>query len=667
MRFHCSRPASARKASHTPLTIQRPIFSLGYINRPEGRRPHRENNLEIDAKLEQWVERGRRKAAAWVNRAFPSLAVSVLALDAAGLESRRIPELFSRQVREIPLGLNDDLLDLYGRAAAVLDNRFAFFHRSQKFEPEIAWEPPESPAWVAELHAFDYALDLALTYRISGEEIYARCLRYLLADWIASNPPLRGTGWLPGVVARRIHNWILASDLARDNWESDAEFLQVVGSSLALQCTFLGGHAAALRSVPEMLDASRALLLASRFFHGARGSKFRSVGIDLLLKTLASPFNSRFPWPGFRIQAASTILNWLLFDAESAQRDELLGMLRSALSRLEGLLLPGRALPLFGPGGRTSDAEAADMAALTAVLLADSTWKDIAGEFGILPYMLLGEPGWRQFAALPGASWRAQNRFDPARGVYRLVGGNESALVVAANDSEPENPHEDFLNFELTLEGQRVLVDSGAYTPEPDEYFSGARAHNVLLVDGGAFGGPGPHRLLVPEDAWEMQPGRVRLKLRNLGCKGLTHERFWFCLDGRFWVIVDRVQGEGKYRLQSVLHFFPTFALQAIEPNVLARSRACCLTIIPVGSPGPKLLTTQGDNSEFAGWYAPDFGLKYPTSVLRLDWDEVELPWAGGVLLAPGEESSLRSGGIGAEAKQIDFELSGTSYSLCLA
>ena len=185
-------------------------------------------------------------------------------------------------------------MELYGRAGQVLANRFAFFNSPQAFDEGINWEPPQTPSWRAELHACDYVLELACTFRISREEVYARQLRYLIAHWIASNPPAPGTGWQPHVLARRLRNWMLSADFARSDWERDAEFRNLVAESLALQTAFLLSQLDSLPSPAARLDASRALLCASRFFAGNKAREARQSGFDLLASELAaSPRRSR--------------------------------------------------------------------------------------------------------------------------------------------------------------------------------------------------------------------------------------------------------------------------------------------------------------------------------------------------------------------------------------
>lgn len=136
----------------------------------------------LAAQLDHWVAEGiitrgwssfQAKLARWAYRAYPRLAVASLEIDSTGLRFRETPQLFSRDLRQIDPSLNEDLLDLFGRSEQTLANHFGFFNRSQKFGPEIDWQCRESSAWLRELHAFDYAFDLALTYRISLEEKYA--------------------------------------------------------------------------------------------------------------------------------------------------------------------------------------------------------------------------------------------------------------------------------------------------------------------------------------------------------------------------------------------------------------------------------------------------------------------------------------------------------------
>lgn len=605
----------------------------------------------VEARLERWWRRTISATARKIQGAFPSLAGTVLAMQAEGLHSSGIPSLFSLDLREIDPSLNEDLLDLYGRSDQILESRFAFFSRLRRFEAEIDWEPPESVAWREELHAFDYAFDLALTWRISREEAYARRLRYLIAHWIASNPPVRGTGWSPPVLARRLRNWILAADLVRADWESDPVFLGVVTESLALQSTALLRQGLASCSAGERLDASRALLLASRLFTGARANEFRAAGLALLDRELRSCTQADGslvePWPGLQLHLVTTLLEWVRFDSTVPPEERLRPSLRSAFAALEATLLPAGLLPLFGPAAGHGEEQLSDAAALVALEFQEPRWKSLADKLGIVPYLLAGEEGKERFRQLQGKSWEADHCYQPRAKLYRISGTGRSALVVNAHSPGRPDDHQDLLSFELAIAGQRVIVDSGSYLPEEDAYFRSARAHNLLLVDDQGPRGTLPESNLLPPDPWESRPGLVRLTLSDpgYGFEGLRHRRTWFCLEGRCWGVVDFLEGQGVHRVASLLHFYPTFDIQVAERGAIARSRALTVTLLPLNVADAAFRATRGDAPEFPGWFAPDTGVKYPSGVLALESPQAQMPWVGGVLLVPGEyqgESSCR-------------------------
>ncbi len=626
--------------------------------------------------LDRWWSSFKWAAARSAGEAFPGLAAASLQIDAEGLVAQSaIPRLFSRNLREISPSLNEDLLDLFERSDQRLANHFTFLNRSRRFEAEIDWESDESLSWRVELQALDAALDLALTYRISLEERYAHHLRYLIAHWIAENPSCLGTGWTLRPLAQRVRNSILAADLARADWERDPEFLEVVRQSLAIQSTCLLRQAGSVRLPTEAVECARALLLAGKFFRGGRGTAFRAKGLEVLSQALDLGVNRRDReqpmWPDDLLRMAAAVSEWLVFEEEGEEADFLRAQLREILSMLEGVLLPDGTLPRFGPTAGASKDEFADVAALAAVLLGDPTWKSLAGKFGILPYMLWGEDGKARFEAIPQKPWIPENRLLPQAGFYRLVGAEGSALVINGQDSSSPEDHADQSSFELSIQGQRVLVDAGAFSPgeEPESaYFRSALAHNVLLVDGA-----GPRATAekiarrFPKD-WERGPGFTALSLSRTGFDplGFSHQRAWFSLEGGAWVVLDRLEGEGARSTVSLLHFFPTLEIECRGDRAIARSRALTVTVIALGQPQAQMTVSRGDEGQYPGWYSPEYGIKYPASVLALEWPRGPLPWMAGYLIISGAEAMFRAGSTDPHTGEISFELSGIDYRLAV-
>jgi hypothetical protein len=638
------------------------------MNDPSGSFPARCSSPVVEGierRLARWHATVKGTWARLAFRALPHLAGVALEMDAAALHPGPLPRFFSTTVREIGPALNDDLLELYGRAGQALENRFAFFNSPQAFDREIDWEPPQTPSWRAELHAGDYILDLACTYRISREEVYARHIRYLMAHWIVANPPISGTGWLPYVLARRLRNWMLSSDLARSDWENDPEFWGVVTKSLTLQTAFLLSRREELPSPAARLDASRALLCASRFFQGKARAELRSRGLELLVPKEEAP--SAGPWPSLRLARAQALMEWNLFSESSEDADFLEAELEAALAQLEAALLPNGSLPLFGPEARLAQDELADLAALAAVRFQSSTWKSLAGKFGILPYLLLGEPGKDRYQNLPETPWTPQDNFDAAAGDPRLAGPENSAMVITTHFPSSRDDHQDFLSYELVIQGHRVVVDSGGFAPEETAYFPRAQAHNILLVDGYApRWGNSECPAASAGGFHDLTPGCARLQMPDPGFRflGLHHERAWFRLENGAWAILDRLEGEGSHRSTSLVHFYPTLEIVRGEDRALVHSRALRFAVIPLGDSQPLASVSRGDHAEFPGYYSPEFGVKFPASVLAWRWERCTLPWLGGMLILSGCGEDFRRQELQPQNHLVRVEFSGKVYDL---
>jgi hypothetical protein len=150
----------------------------------------------------------------------------------------------------------------------------------------------------------------------------------------------------------------------------------------------------------------------------------------------------------------------------------------------------------------------------------------------------------------------------------------------------------------------------------------------------------------------------------GFGFLGLRHERAWFRMENNAWLILDWLEGRGVRRCTSLIHFYPTFEIVAGVDRALARSRACSFAVIPVGSATPRASVSRGDHPEFPGWFSPEFGVKFPTAVLALDWTGVELPWLGGALITSRTDEPFRQVKIIPAQGRACLELSGKTYDL---
>jgi hypothetical protein len=220
------------------------------------------------------------------------------------------------------------------------------------------------------------------------------------------------------------------------------------------------------------------------------------------------------------------------------------------------------------------------------------------------------------------------------------------------------------MSYELTLNNHRVVVDSGGFAPGEPEYFRRAHAHNILLVDGLE-----PRWQSVEVSArvdleFPCACARLRMSDPGFGFLRLQHQRAWFRMENNAWMILDWLDGRGIHSLTSLIHFYPTFEMVAGIDRTLARSRACSFAVIPVGSAKPLASFSRGDHPQFPGWFSPEFGVKFPTAVLALNWTSVELPWMGGALITSDADEPFRQLETLAAEGVVRLEYSGKTYEL---
>jgi uncharacterized heparinase superfamily protein len=630
--------------------------------------PPAENFSRLEERVERWRWALRSAAGSLALRKFPALAGAALEMAAQRFHAASLPHIFSTDLREIPPALNEDLLDLYGRSEQILANRFSFFHSTKSFGAKIDWQAGAGSAWNRELHSFDFALDVALTYRISREERYAQHLRYLIADWVSANPPAGEIAWETETLAKRVRNWVLASDLARDDWNANPDFLQLVLHSLALQYVILTESDGLNQSCESCGNGFRARLWRERglaFLEGMfplDGSKRIAWRLPQIVEERLDRDAARGDQslrPVDTLQAAEALLDELVL--ESPGTDSHAGAAKEALQRilnaLEAMMLPDGTLPLFGREATPAAENLQNIYATAAVLFAEPRWKAIAGQWGIIPHMLLGEGGWRSFSELKGKSWTPASSSQPQSGICRLVGNGSSALAANLRPRGSASDHQDDLSFELMIRGHRVVVDSGAYRPPGDaegQPFARPEAHNVLMLEADRGMGRGENAPMPISFRRIYGDGWVAFSAE---CKATSHQRIWALTEANAWVVLDRllVRQAKIGRLTSLLHFFPTFELGEEGDRVLACSRALTVTVVPFGPVPCTTRFTKGDDEQIPGWYAPEFGTRFPSSVLALEWAAAPGPFLCGYALVEGKPAGVHFGDADRAAGRVDL------------
>jgi len=268
--------------------------------------------------------------------------------------------------------------------------------------------------------------------------------------------------------------------------------------------------------------------------------------------------------------------------------------------------------------------------------------------------------------------------------------------------------HEDKLNFVLYSHGRLLLGDPNIYSyawTEQTHYFKSSRAHNVVLVDG-----KGQARKYRPEaklstlgrNEWVSQPGfdfvsseycegfaldpfdSTRSNAVPAIEQGLTHRRAIFYVKPGYWILCDRIHGDGpqaERKLEQLFHIAPIVEQGAAEPlragNVSLSPEAILtedeglgnLAIIPVDGDGISVRAQKGETTPAVGWYGvlgefPAWDVTVETTTaLPARMDAVLYPQAPGSSAKPQVQRLLANDNV--TALRITGEGLDDTFILC--
>lgn len=311
---------------------------------------------------------------------------------------------------------------------------------------------PAMQLWQMNLHYMEY---------LEGLDP-AQCL-ILMRSWIAANPPFTPQSWHDAwnsyTLSLRVVVWMQRIAEVPELAQPD------IIVSLARQIHFLERHLESDLGGNHLIKNIKALIWASAFFAGPAAKRWRRRGTALLEQELARqilPDGVHFERsPSYHAQVLADLLeirHVLGRDPAGAAMDgRLAAMLRAvrALSHGDG----GPAL--FGDAGMTMAYSPADCAQAYRKVTGKEAERDQHFAFAEAGYFGIHNPDYSLIADM--------GRVGP--------------------DDLPAHAHGDIGSFELSVAGQRFIVDQGVY-----EYVEGHRrdqsrasiSHNCLTVGSGS-------------------------------------------------------------------------------------------------------------------------------------------------------------------------------------
>lgn len=466
----------------------------------------------------------------------------------------------------------------------IAENSFAFLNESRSVSTSAAWnDPAVEKLWLYNLHYFD---DLNAVGASTRREWHTQ----LIDRWIAENPPGCGNGWEPYPSSLRIVNWIKYA-------LNDGELSPRAIASLAVQVRSLNERLEFHLLGNHLLANAKALIFAGAFFEQEEAEAWLTRGLAVLRREIPEQ---------------------ILADGGHFERSPMYhSIIMEDLLDIENICKAYGIVPVI-------DDDVVDRMRgwLSAMCHPDGEiafFNDAA--FGVASSLM----------ELNGYMERLHHLAQkaPADGVLQLAESGyirlQKELSVLLLDVAPVGPsylpghaHADTLSFELSLQGRRVMVNSGTScygSGKLRQRQRGTAAHNTLVVDGQdsseVWGGfRVARRARVQSIAISEAMGVARVEATHDGYRrlfgGNLHRRSWQLKEGVL-LIEDEVTGNFD-RAEIRFHLHPDVKVYA------AREHKVCLRLtngqaIEVDVQGGVIVLEQTEWSPFFGVSMPNLCL----------------------------------------------------------
>ncbi len=497
---------------------------------------------------------------------------------------------------------------------------FCFLNVTNPPLGRIPWSAKEfSQLWLYHLNYCDF-LNLELTLRKDGALL--RAAMNLVMDWCQQNSTGAEIGWEPYPLSLRIVNWLkfLIRNALRAEELGQGEGLARMLTSLRVQVLSLENRLEKGVLANHLLKNIKALMFAGALLEAPESGRWWTKGEKLLKREVAEQILSdggHFERSlMYHAQVLEDLLDLETLASVSARPFDWASQVSARVAPmadfLRRILHPDGEIPLLNDS-------AFGIARPTAELLSLAGASARNPSEGVAGLSVLAETG---YAVIHEPSSKSKLIFD---------------CGPLGPDYQPGHGHCDVLSYELSLHGQRLVVDTGVSTYErgPERHYErSTAAHNTLRIDGEeqaevwASFRVGRRPRVGRIEGGEVQGLRfVRGEHFGYQQRGVIHSRAIIRVPDNSWVVVDSLRGKGHHVAESFIHFHPavrvdiygdgeTLAAEVMRPRWIIQFAACRYFLMTLGA---------GEFALRESWYSPEFGLRQTQTVIHWTW-EGELP-----------------------------------------
>jgi len=479
-------------------------------------------------------------------------------------------------------------------------DKIVFLNKEENLSDRKCWnDSSKEKLWLYNLHYFD-DLNAADASERAGWH------RVLIQRWIAENPPTKGNGWESYPLSLRIVNWI--------KWASQGNGMEPAWlDSLAMQASYLRKRLEYHLLGNHLFANAKALVFAGLYFSGDEADEWLAKGVSILVKEIPEQVlddGGHFELsPMYHSIILEDLLDLINLSRVYENHDLLTDKVDSWIEKVQKMRIWLK--NMYHPDGDIS-------------FFNDTT-------FGVAhkPTQLDVYANRLELEEIKELEKAINNLSDS--GYIRITKEPVIMVLDVGNigpDYLPGHAHADTLSFELSLFGQRIIVNSGiSCYGNSDERLRqrGTAAHSTVEVNG--------------ENSSEVWSGfRVARRARPFGLKikemqdaikvscshdgysrlsgKPTHNRVWEVTDGKLKV-TDRIQGQFK---RAVARFY-------LHPDVTVKYDR-----------EEELGTLELNDRQLVDWcvsggvvtilkstYHPGFGLNIPNEMIEVIFDGPEI------------------------------------------
>ena len=517
--------------------------------------------------------------------------------------------------------------------------RFTFLNQTRELnleQPDF-WSPAATPdLWQLNLHCFDYAPSFAYRARelLTEDSEQARRLTEsvagLVLDWIEINELGRNRwAWDSYAISSRSLNWMITYAVFAEgppqvrSW-LPAGFCPALARSLAAQLRYLADNLEYDVLGNHLLRNAVALLYGAQFFEGQMARQWRQQGEKVLRVQVAEQIladGAHYELsPMYHCLVLQDILTLAILLGSEQTEQGRPPLLRTVVCRMLGFLEavshPDGELPLFN----------------------DSV-------FGIAPPIAELRQVAEQVVDDLEPAVPSPEQMLAASGYWPARSGEDLLIADCGPLADPRcagHSHCDMLSFELSVDGQRFVVDSGVYQYAPGmmrDYSRSTAAHNTLMVDGheqtemwGSFRTGRRARIIFADVSDDGHQQRLTGLIESYD-QYFRHERT-FVVQADSWLIWDQTDSPAGQQAQSFLHLHPEVELTAVDETTFRLHR---------GDTQLWLYCMSADRVEVGeGWYCPEFYRRQKIPVLCLQRSVQPPGTAFGYLICQSEVADMQ-------------------------